>query len=214
MFKRIPLLICLILLCVACSGPQKMVPAVGAATYPVYVVGQGWHTGIALPKTDLLPESADFPDAKYLEFGWGDRDYYQADDPGVGLLLQAAFCSSGGVLHVVGVRDSVTERFGGFEIVKLEIPQERFVALVAFIRDSFQREAGAAKALPLRRGFSVTSLFYPAVGGFYLFNNCNTWVARALEAAGYAMGWPLPVTSGQLLARVRRLDSGQPTTPQ
>lgn len=213
MLKRIPRLLGLILLGAACSGPQKMAPAAGDATLPVYLIGYGWHAGIAVPKTDLLPEAADFPGADYLEFGWGDRDYYQADDPGIWRLLSAACCSSAGVLHMMGAQGSVSERFAGYEMVRLEIPRDRFVKLVAFIDTSFQRKAGEIKAEPLRRGSTAAGWFYPAAGGFHLFNNCNTWVARGLEAAGYSLGWPLPFTTNQLLARARRLDSAESAPP-
>lgn len=86
--------------------------------------------------------------------------------------------------------------------------------LAAFIYASFQRQVGTAKAVPLQRGSTADSLFYPAVGEFHLFNNCNTWVAHALESAGYAMGLPLPFTTGQLLTRARRLNSARVTAPK
>ncbi len=212
MLKRIAYLFCLIMLCMACSGPQKIVPVASEPTLPVYVIGQGWHTGIALQKTDLLPESADFPTADYLEIGWGDWDYYQAADPGLWLLLKAAFWPSASVLHVIGVQGSISERFGGFDIVKLDVPLSGISGLTAFIHASFQRNS-AAKAVPLRRGFGANSFFYPATGKFHIFNNCNTWVARALESAGYPMGTPLPFTSGQLLTRARRLAAPSSGTP-
>lgn len=210
MLRRSARLVAALLLCTGCSGPVNPPPAVGDATLPVYLVGHGWHAGIALPRTGLLPESADFPGADYLELGWGDRDYYQASDPGVWLLLQAACCSAAGVLHVEGIHGSVGERFAGVEMVRLQVPRDRFLKLVAFIHGSFRREAGMAKALALRRGLAADSLFYAAGGGFHLFNNCNTWVASALESAGYAMGWPPPFTTSQLLARARRLESAAP----
>lgn len=211
--RRIACLFGALMFGAACSAPQKPVPAAAETTLPLYLIGYGWHAGIAVPRTDLLPEAADFPGADYLEFGWGDRDYYQAGDPGVWLLLQAACCSAAGLLHVAGVQGDVGRRFAGLETVRLEIPRDRFVALVAFIRASFQRGTGAAKALPLRRGSTAASWFYPAAGGFHLFNNCNTWVARGLEAAGYSLGWPLPFTTGQLLARARRLEAAEPAPP-
>lgn len=213
MLKRIAQVFCLLVLGVACAGPQKPVSAADEATLPVYVIGQGWHGGIAFRRADippgLLPESADFPGVEYLEFGWGHRDYYQARDPGFWLLLDAAIWPSPSVLHVVGVHDSIHQRFVGFEIVRLDIPRSGFAELVAFIHASFHRN-DAARAVPLRRGIVVNSFFYPATGSFHLFNNCNTWAAHALESTGYSLGMPLPFTINQLLERVRRLATPQP----
>ncbi|RPH75343.1 DUF2459 domain-containing protein, partial [bacterium] len=56
-----------------------------AHPHSIYVVRQPWHTGIVVLAADV-PANAwlarrDFPDAAYLEVGWGDRAYYQAADP-------------------------------------------------------------------------------------------------------------------------------------
>ncbi len=44
-----------------------------------------WHAGVAIRTSDipgdLMPERRDFPEAEYLEFGWGDWDFYQASVP-------------------------------------------------------------------------------------------------------------------------------------
>jgi uncharacterized protein (TIGR02117 family) len=217
----LPLLLCLLSLCSACAGPAKPPPAPGEPSSPIYVIGQGWHAGIAIRRSDippgLVPESADFHDADYLEVGWGDWDYYQADDPGLWLLLKAALWPTASVLHVVGVKGTVADRFGGFEIVRLDVARSRLDELAAFIHASFLRD-GAAKAEALRPGYGLNSFFYPATGKFHIFNNCNTWAAFALEAAGYPMGKLLPFTVEQLMARVRRHAAAQdrratPATP-
>lgn len=214
-------LLCLLSLCSACAGPTKTPLAAGQPTTPIYVIGQGWHAGIAIRRADippgLLPESADFPNADYLEVGWGDWDYYQADDPGLWLLLKAAFWPTPSVLHVVGVQGSISDRFSGFEIVRLDVAHTDVADLAAFIHRSFAR-GDAAKTPALRRGQGLNSFFYPATGTFHLFNNCNTWAATALEAANYSMGWPLPFSVEQLIARVRRhaaaQDGSDTATPQ
>ena len=75
----------------------------------VFVVHDAWHAAIVTKKSDIpiavLPELRDFPSAEYLEFSWGDRDYFPAPDAGVGLALKAAFWSSGSILHVVGFKE-------------------------------------------------------------------------------------------------------------
>lgn len=208
MLNRLALLLCLLLLCPACAGPAKvpLFPVQGEPSSPIYVIGQGWHVGLAVRRMDiprgLLPESADFPAADYLELGWGDWDYYQAGDPGLWLTLKAALWPTASVLHVVGVTGAVTDRFGGFEIVRLDVARRGVAGLVAFVHRSFARD-GAAKAVPIGPGYGRDSLFYPARGKFHIFNTCNTWTARALEAAGYPMGMFEPFTADQLMAKVR-----------
>ncbi len=209
--NRLALSLCLLWLCSACAGPPKAPPSHdrGEPSASIYVIGQGWHVGLAIRVADiprgLVPESADFPAADYLQLGWGDWDYYQAGDPGLWLTLKAGLWPTASVLHVVGIRGAISDLFGGFETVRLDVAPSGVAALAAFIHRSFARD-GPAKATPIGPGWGRDSLFYPARGKFHMFNTCNTWTARALEAAGYPMGRPF--TADQLMTKVRR--SGKP----
>jgi uncharacterized protein (TIGR02117 family) len=207
--NRLALSLCLLWLCSACTGLAEAPPSPdrGEPSASIYVIGQGWHVGLAVRRADipqgLVPESADFPAADYLELGWGERDYYQADDPGLWLTLKAGLWPTASVLHVVGIRGALIDRFGGFEILRLDVAHSGVAGLAAFIHKSFARD-GAAKATPIGLGWGRDSLFYPAHGTFHMFNTCNTWTARALEAAGYPMGTLKPFTADQLMTKVRR----------
>lgn len=217
--KRLALLWCLLPLCAACAGPVRMpaaaAPVAVAATgnTTIYVVEQGWHVGVALRRTDLpagwVPERVDFPEADYLELGWGDRAFYQADDPGLGLLLAAALWPTASVLHVVGVEGALGDHFDSAEILRIEVTHREFSDFAAFLHHSFARE-DAANTPALGPGHVADSFFYPATGTFHVFNNCNTWAALALEAAGVPMGRPLPFTAGQLMTRAARHATAAP----
>lgn len=201
------LLPCLLWLCAACAGPAPTrSPACIADCARVHVINHGWHSGLVLPVADvpedLLPETADFPGADHLEFGWGEWDYYQADDPGPWLTLKAACWPSASVLHVVGFRDGVNRQFAGYEIVRLDMARVWFRRLAEFVHRSFDRQ-GQLKAGPLGPGYGLNSRFYPARGKFHLFNTCNSWIAQALETAGYPLGAIDPITAEGLMARVR-----------
>ena len=81
----------------------------GSPSHLVYVASNGWHTAIivssaALSATDALPESADFPGASFLEFGWGDRAFYQAKEPTLGETLTAALTPTPAVIHIAGLQ--------------------------------------------------------------------------------------------------------------
>lgn len=202
------LLLCALALCSACTATTK-VPASCAGeehSASIYVVNQGWHAGLIVRRADipagLWPEKTDFPAADYLELGWGDWDYYQADVPGLWMTLKAALWPTASVLHVAGVQGTVADRYGGFEIIRLDVAGSRFVRLAAYIDRSFARN-NRARVRPLGPGWSGDSLFYPARGKFHLFNTCNGWIASALEASGYPMGLLWPITADQLMAKVR-----------
>ncbi len=196
------------LLFTACVARQSLPVAARGATVPVYVVNHGKHAGLAVRRGDipqgLWPESADFPGADFLEVGWGDRDYYQITEPGIWITLKAALWPTHSVLHVVGIRDKLSQFYPGAEIIRLDLCQEAYLKLIKYIHLSFDRRVDV-KVRPLRRGYYPFSWFYPATGRFHLFHTCNGWIANVLEAAGLPMGWPLPVTSEQLMSRIRKL---------
>ena len=172
----------------------------------VFVTRSGWHSGIVIKRADLserdLPELRDFPDAEYLEFGWGDWDYFQAPDPGIGLALKAAFWSSGSVLLVVGIKGALEHHFRGSEIVEIVLADQSFQRLIHFISGTFSRPNPAQPA-EARPGLDSSSRFYRAQGNFYLSRNCNTWVAEALRSAGLPITSPI-LTAGGLISEVKR----------
>lgn len=202
------LLLGLLWLCSACAGPStpSLASIQGQPYASVYVVNQGKHAALILRRKDippgLIPESADFPAAAYLELGWGDWDYYQSDDPGPWLTLKAAFWPTASVLHVAGIKGDVAGRFAGYELIRLDLPQQSFAGLAGYVDRSFARN-GSAKTVPVKQGDDGDSFFYPAHGKFHIFHTCNGWIAGALAAAGYPMGMFEPVTSDQLMAKVR-----------
>jgi uncharacterized protein (TIGR02117 family) len=177
----------------ACTGaiPQQNHGNQENATEKVFVVHDNWHSAIVVRTADLsaeiLPEIKDFPGADYLEFSWGDRDYFPHPAPGVGLTLKAAFWSSGSILHVVGVRGSPADSYPNAEIITIALPAARFNRLMRFVSGTFSRfhPDTAGEALP---GLSPNARFYLAQGNFSIFRTCNTWVAEALQAA------ELPIT--------------------
>ena len=172
----------------------------------VFVVHDAWHSAIVAKKADIpagvLPEIEDFPSAEYLEFSWGDRDYFPAPDGGLGLALKAAFWSSGSVLHVVGFRDTVETTFPGAEIIEVVLSKESFQGLIKFISETFSRPYPPTPAEP-RPGLFPNGRFYSAEGKFSVLRTCNTWVAEALRAAGLPISPSYVITAGNLGNQVR-----------
>lgn len=178
-----------LLVLAACAAPPaaKVPPADGGPAIAVYLVAHDDHTGIVIRRADipagLWPESRDFPQAEFLEVGWGARDYYMGRDQGFWGTLKAALGHTQSVLHVAGFRGQPAEYFRGSEVIELSIPRDGFERLVRYIHDAHER-AGAAAATALGPGLYGDSRFYPAWQQFSLLNTCNVWTARALRSAG------------------------------
>jgi uncharacterized protein (TIGR02117 family) len=178
-----------LLVLAACAAPPavELQPLAAGPTIAIYLVAHDDHTGIAIPRAHipagLWPESRDFPQAEYLEVGWGARDYYMGRDQGFWGTLKAALGQTQSVLHVAGFRGPPAEYFRSSEVIELVVPEDGFRRLVRAIHDAHERP-GAAAVASLGRGLYGDSRFYPAWEQFSLLNTCNVWTARTLRAAG------------------------------
>lgn len=200
----------------ACAGAPPPPDITGPATHNAYVVSNGWHTGIVLARDGLppglLPEAEDFADAPYLEFGWGDRAYYPAKDPGMGATLAAALLPTRSVMHVAGLDRPPRTGSGGTEAVAILLTAAQRDRLAAGIDAGFDRpEGGRAAAGP---GLYPDSLFYPARGRFHMFNTCNSWTARQLAAAGVPVSPAGVITAESLMRQLREPPTRTPATHQ
>jgi len=195
-----------IVICAVLALGLMLAPATKAAerTFTVVVTSNGWHTDIAIARADIpagrIPESADFPDARYLQFGWGDKDFYTTPDPGLFTTLGAAFAGPA-VVHVAGLSALPSATFRDIEEIALTLDETNFTALVDHLHESFDR-AGAARAESTAPGVYAFSRFYPATGEFHLFNTCNTWTAEGLAAAGLDV--PATQSADDLMRSLRK----------
>lgn len=193
----------------ACAAPppNRAEPQSAGPAVPVYLVAHEKHSGIAVRRADLpaglWPESRDFPQADYLEVGWGDRDYYYGRNQGLWSTLRAALWPDNpSVLHVAGVRGALARSFPTSDIIELTLPEDGFKRLVRYIHEAYDR-AGAPAAAPLGPGLYGDSRFYAAREKFHIFNTCNVWTARALRSAGLPIHGS--ITKEGLMSQARQL---------
>jgi len=172
------------------------------------VVRRGHHTGLALAVADWpdreWPVLAKFPQARYLEFGWGDAAYYQAPDPTLGMTIAAVFWPTPTVMQVVpwqvvaaGVEDS--------EAVALQVSDAELQAIAKSIDDSFVQPISATE-----NGYDTANgraLFYHARGKFHMFRMCNRWTAERLQLAGCSVRPRLIMTATQAITAAERCQS-------
>lgn len=209
------------LLTVACQSSSVVstpgeAPESAEDAATIYVTSNRWHSAIVVSRESLpagsIPEAADFPHAIYLSLGWGDAEYYPAGQPTFGMMLRAALQRTPGVIHLAGMRSHPQDAFPMDEVVGLRIPRQGFRNLVAYLDGTFARD-GAKRAYSIAPGLYSFSLFYRAKGDFHLFNTCNTWTARGLEAGG----WPIQVfgtvSAEDLMAQVRQLAERRNSDP-
>lgn len=155
----------------------------------IYVVNLGWHTGIAIasaeltaPLRQLLPESASSP---WLEFGWGDRDFYMGSGYSWLGAVHAALFSSGSVMHIAGVT-SPPQFFADADVTELKVSAAGFIRLQETILSTLALDDRGALDT-LGKSLYGDGHFYRAHGSFSLVRTCNSWASSALADAGCAV---------------------------
>lgn len=201
-----PLLaISFLVLLAACSGEPRTVVAPGAFTgvggKPVFIVNHGWHTGVmveAPAAQQRIPHLAErFGDISWLEFGWGDRDFYEADSAGALDALRAIFPGES-VVHVVGLHHLSSSYLTGAGLVRLCVTEAELTALLDFLVASFEVDP---EGVVLPRGRSqAMGQFYNGAGRYHLAQTCNVWTARALQSIGMELSSRRKLTAGSVMS--------------
>ena len=188
---KVIFLIVIFSLLTACSSKPYVVkhteiPAV-VGQEKIYIVSHGWHTGFVVPAKQIqnqLPKlKKRFGDIPYIEFGWGDNDYYQAKEITTGLTLNAILWPTDSVIHAVAVPVKADKFFANSIVETLCLSGREYSSLLRFISESFYKDAHG-EILELKSGIYGNSQFYKGGGNFYFMNTCNNWTAKGLKSAG------------------------------
>lgn len=210
-------------------GDAGLYPPKPGTAVPIFLVSNGFHSGLVLPRPELLsaagrdgrPAAAAvatrFGHYDWVEVGWGDARFYRDEaTPGAidyRLGLRALFTpGNASVAHVVGIAGDPRIPFGRIDVVAIGLSPEGFGRLVARLDATFDTEDGGRPEV-LGPGLYGPSLFYRARGTFSLFNLCNHWTARLLDAAGLPVT-PLAATLPAGLVAELRLRAGLRPEPR
>ena len=115
-----------------------------SAKNEVYVVNHGWHTGFVVHASEIQKEIPElkqrFGNAPYIEFGWGDKEFYQANEITPDITLKAIFLPTESVLHAVAVSSEADKYFKHSEVHKFCLEDLELKSLIDFISNSFYRD--------------------------------------------------------------------------
>ena len=195
----------------ACStAPARLAQRPGAQpavkSTVIYVVRRKWHVDIAFAAADLQPPlaslRADFPAARYLSFGFGDRHYLLDKDRGFGGML-AALWPGPGLMLVTGLATTLQVAFGEANVIEIPVTAAQAAGAQAFIWKSLSAKDGAIA--PLLAGPYDGSLYYASSEGYSAVHTCNTWAAQSLHAAQLSVQSVGVEFAFQLWRQARRL---------
>ena len=181
---------------------------VGPHTHLVYVSSNSWHTAIVVPvpaiiATNTFLETAHFPDAAFLEFGWGDRIYYPAKEKTFEMALIAALIPTPAVMHIAALQVPPKDDGSGLKTIPVKLTESGFQRFIQTLSAELERPSdGHSK--PISRGLYSDSYFYHARGKFHLFNTCNTWTARMLLLGGVPLSPSKITTADELMNQLQK----------
>jgi uncharacterized protein (TIGR02117 family) len=204
---RLPLLL-LALLLTGCAGAAASAwpPREPGLRKDVWVVRHGWHTRVAVARADVdpavWPDSSALGDVRYLEVGWGDRDFYPDPQPSLWDALDPVVRCTPAAMHVGGFDVPPAAFLPGTPIVRLALTPAGFDRLTAFIQAHYVRRDDAPVAI--RPGTYPRSVFYLAHGRYHVLRNSNHWTARALQAAGVPMAPWRALTAHSVIAQAEQ----------
>jgi uncharacterized protein (TIGR02117 family) len=177
-----------------------------------FVLQAGWHTGIVLRPTDISagdwPEVVNYLRHTYVDIGWGDERFYQAEGNPPSLAARAALIPTASVIHIVPFSIHPLNLYSGETFLKrIEATPEQFSALCRIISDSFQRDT---TGYPIESRINESSRnFFKAKGKYHIFNTCNTWVVRCLKEAGFEVNPTGVIRQQHLIKALEKVPGGE-----
>jgi len=203
--KKISIFVC-VLLVSACSAKPYIVNSTNitvSSSREVSIVSHGWHTGFVVPAdtiTKQLPQLKErFNGAQFIEFGWGDKGFYQSVEITSGLTMQAIFWPTESVVHAVALAEKAEIHFPNSDVKTFCLQNKSYAKLISFIENSFYKESNG-DIVPLKNGIYGNSQFYKGEGDYYLMNTCNKWTAKGLSSAGMDISTAFKLTAGSIMA--------------
>lgn len=195
-----------VLLYACASQPKDLFPPdPNETSKTIYLVSHGWHAGIVIKRgdipSDVWPQHNDFPEAEYLEVGWGDKDYYMTRSPNMGITLKAGLWPTASVLHIVAFSGSVSRYFPYSEVIRVDLSEKGFKQLCIYIENSYAIDA-AGLIQSIGPALYGEGRFYLSHESYHAFNTCNVWTAKALREAGCPITPAENLTVETLMANV------------
>jgi len=189
----IVLLLLLATLATAKGGDGRLYPPQPGAGVTLYLVDNGFHTDLAIPRALLVAHGGPSGAAAlatttdpWVTAGWGDASFYEGQGwsaARIGDGLRALFAPHNrSVVHLQGVdrRPDLAWRSG---VHPIAVSRAGLAAMLRRLDASFAADAsGRPVPSPVRR--DPNEAFFASRESFSALHLCNHWTAELLAAAG------------------------------
>lgn len=175
---------------------------------PIYVVSQGWHTGLIIPTNclgdSIWPGTHNYSKYTNVIIGWGDADYYQNKNFNLWYATKAALWPTSSTLHIKAFNEINEIDPLVNEKVELLIDRDNFNNLCRFLKKQFQLN-NQDQLIPQGVGFYSNSQFFESNKEYTAINNSNVWTAKALKEAGFDLNPYSYLTQKSVIRKAKRL---------
>ncbi len=170
-----------------------------AADITIYVQSNGVHTGIILPAHTagvdwgrrVQPQDTPGQTApQWLEFGWGNRDFYINTPTWARFKWSYALAAATGQGDTLVHVDLLNRVAPDTNTRALRVTPGQYRKLATFIDSTFANEREVI------HGYGAGDVFYGARGHYSVFRTCNVWTTEALNAAGIRTATWSPFADG------------------
>ena len=127
-------------------------PATNAKTRTIYFVQHEWHSGLAWSQRSGESFGVEeWKDSPYVEVGWGDRQFYFANDKSIPSMIRAVFIPSDSVMHVASFAEA-PEQFFKFPVFKIELSELGFQNLFAYVNQTLAKDEKGERLVAIGKG--------------------------------------------------------------
>ena len=176
-------------------------PAPDRAAYQVYVVAWSYHTAIILEQPrgwTLGPRGEER--APFVEYAWGDRRFYMESNFWPHAVFAALFLPTASVTYVAGRSRPPA---GGFRSMHVRtVSGAELMAIAVELEASIARAADGTRQPPYAPVADYSGRFYPGVGRYLWWTDCNRWTVDRLAATGLARAGRGVIFSAQVAPRL------------
>ncbi|MCL5991846.1 MAG: DUF2459 domain-containing protein [Bacteroidetes bacterium] len=177
--------------------------------HDVYLIKNRWHTGLIFKVDDLSIKNMEalrlFRNMKYVDIGWGDKDFYQSPkDFDLYLAFKALFIPTESIVRIEGYNYDIEDIISYSDFcIKFQMKEKKLTNLLKFIDSSFARNNQNKLIVTMRKAGS-SIFFFKSKYSYHLFETCNKWVAKGMAAAGYDVSPAWIITAENLFEEVKK----------
>ena len=194
----------------------------GQGTVTLYLLDNGFHTDLAVPRTLLMASDDALSQAvaqsgkgDWLLVGWGDSRFYREQGPVLHRIpdgLRALFTPGGSasVVRLIPVQ-TVSGRDFPYEGTAFSVDQPGALALrqrlVKTLHQTPDGQPQTAEGLEADVPYDAT--FWQSPERFSVLHLCNHWMASVLHAGGVSVPVGRALVSRELTVAVERYNEGR-----